>query len=165
MKESITCYLNFKVQSSSATHIFNINTMRMTSGLPMKTNRRSHDCIIMKENGSKIVYVGGGWDGSKLLSSMETMRLTDNEWKISSTVLPMPIKDFQFVKSNLPNRLFYLVGGTDSTDRSIRGIYALNNLETVLSWENVGSLTAPRGSHVTIEVPIKDIPGECMAPE
>jgi len=149
---------------SAETHIFSIKTMSLTSGPTMNTIRYGHGCTITENMGSTVIHVAGGYNGSKILSSIESMKLTENKWKVSSIDLPMPISQFQLVKSNLPNRPFYAVGGYGASRNNVSRptystIYALNNQNNVLGWKLVGNLVTPRHGHATTNIPITNIPG------
>ena len=138
----------------------------------MKTKRIHHDCVLIEDSGNLTVYVAGGEDDRKdddgryrymdYLDSIESLKLikTDinqNEWKLETTVLPMPLAHFQMVRSNDKNILFYVVGGASTGYGDYqRKIYGLTKLK---KWKEMGSLRAERKHHQTINVSLSSLKG------
>ena len=104
---------------------------------------------------SKTIYVVGGIDeNNNHLASMEIMKFTDSEWKLSSTLLPIPLSGLQVVASKSFNHVIYAIGGYGNGDYQ-KKIYALernNNHE----WKEIGSLKTKRAYHTTLNVAFSD---------
>ena len=116
----------------------------------MKQKRSYHGCTIIDDMDSKTIYVAGGWDENyNKLSSMETMKLTENEWKLSSVQLPKPLSYLQLVSSRSKNYILYIPGGWDGSDFQ-KKIYGLKRQNQ--EWEEIGSLQTKRGYHTTLNV-------------
>ena len=128
----------------------------------MKTKRIRHDCVLIEDSGSLTVYVTGGKDdnNSNDFDSIESLKLintniSQNEWKLETTVLPMPLADFQMVRSNDKDILFYVVGGSSNFDYQSK-IYGLTKLK---KWKEMGSLRAKRCRHQTLNLPLSYLKG------
>ena len=130
----------------------------------MKTKRIRHDCVLIEDSGSLTVYVAGGKDdnNSNDFDSIESLKLintniSQNEWKLETTVLPMPLADFQMVRSNDKDILFYVVAG-EVPNEEIYGskIYGLTKLK---KWKEMGSLRAKRCRHQTLNLPLSYLKG------
>ena len=132
----------------------------------MKTKRQNHGCVLIEDSGTKVIYVAGGEDGRGRgkINSIETLKLTNgnvaqNEWKLETIVLPLPLASFQMVKSNDANLLLYVVGGTTAyrVNKDIQNkIYALTKKK---AFKEVGSLKTKRFLHQTLNVPLSQLKG------
>ena len=115
----------------------------------MIQTRFFHECTIMDELGTKKIYVVGGF----YQSSIETMELSNAEWKLSAAKLPIPLYAYQIVASNSLNYLFFLIGGDKRSDPQSQ-IYGLEKSNQ--EWKEVGNLQTKRYLHTTVNVHFDD---------
>ena len=129
------------------TRILNIETLNWRNGPSLKQKRQNYDCTILEGT----VYVVGGRDENEnFLSSIETLKLEDNEWKFSSKELPTPLAYLQVVASHSLDHIIYLIGGKtrDCYTCYNKEIYGLRRNGE--EWEKVGQLQIGRMNHVTV---------------
>ena len=110
----------------------------------MVQTRFYHRCIIKDELGTKKIYAVGGY----YQTSIETMELSNSEWKLSAAKLPIPLFAYQIVASNSLNYLFFLIGGDKRNDpqSQILGLEKSNQ-----EWKEVGNLQTKRYRHTTVK--------------
>ena len=137
------------------TRILNIETLNWRNGPSLKQKRQNFDCTISK---GTIYVVGGRDENETLLYSMETLKLEDDEWKISSKELPTPLAYHQVVASPSPDHIIYLIGGKTFDCYMFscynKVIYGLKRNGE--EWEEVGQLGIGRKNHATVNANFSD---------
>ena len=109
-----------------------------------------HKCTINEDKGKKTIYVLGGLFhlspnvelySSSYKTSIETMVLSENEWKLSSARVPEPLDNLQVVASRSPQYSIYMTGWYTrdlSNTSKPKKIFGLKRKEQ--KWKEVGQI-------------------------
>ena len=120
----------------------------------MNAKRNSHACV--QDTVTSSIYIAGGYDQWKKLSSTEKWTLEENSWKHSAN-LPAPITWSSAVSSNSDEFIGYMAGGY-STWYSTKNIYGLKRREK--TWIKLNkTMKVGREEHALLNVPANQILG------
>ena len=114
---------------SSKTYLFSNNTFTQVAS--MNIARRSHGCALADQK----VWIAGGWNGEKRLSSVEYFSLSTQTWHRGPS---LPIATTYAVLTALQGDLFFL-GGKESKAIFCLKISSAKHVRD-LRWERVGTL-------------------------
>ncbi len=143
--------------SSKSSYFFNTENEIWREGPQLKNERNSHSCGTIRKNSQSqefSVIVAGGWDGKKVMPSVEILDPGSNEWR-KGPELPFGIWVAQMISDQ--NGGAILVGGRGGTFPNYKyldTLYQLPHGGADAEWfEMEQKLETGRANHVAFLVP------------
>ena len=130
----------------------NIETNTLKQGPSLKTARRSHGCVKLRDES---IIVAGGYKYPRYLKSTEILKIGEHEWKPGPD-LKEEISDNKLVKSNRKDYTAYSIGGKTKDHKTSSKIYGLNVERN--EWQLLDKMNVPRNLGSAVNVPSKQIP-------